>query len=130
MLIVTDRPAPTAAVLAAAVERVRRGPATFFVLVPNPAAAEWHPFHPERRDAASAAERELLHALPSYQDAVDGAVRGRVSIRHHVMDAIQESLAKEPFDEILLAMTAPRHPHRHPDLARSVAHFGLPVTVV
>lgn len=130
VLIVTDQPVPSAEVLAAARERARRGPASFFVLVPNPASAEWHPFHPERHDAARAAERELLRALPAYQDAVDGAVRGDVSVRHDPMVAIEERLFKEPFDEILLAMAPVRHPHRHPDLGRRVAHLGLPVTVV
>ena len=96
----------------------------------NPAPAEWHPFHPERRDKVEEAERVLLRALPRVQDAADGAVRGRVSIRHDPMAAIEEMLLDEPFDEIVLSV-AP-HPRRwlHPDLARRVARLGLPVTVV
>src|SRR5439155_19613794 len=50
VLVVTDRTAATPALLQAVHERAVRSPAEFRVLVPNPAPAEWHPFHPERRD--------------------------------------------------------------------------------
>jgi hypothetical protein len=47
------------------------------------------------------------------------------------MDAIEETLHEEPFDEIILATT----PHRieawlHVDLPHRVAHLGLPLTEV
>src|SRR5437763_16071861 len=92
VLIVADADAVTPALLEAVRERVKRGPAEFRVLVPNPAPAEWHPFHPERRDNVVAAERVLLSALPRIQDAADGAVRGRVSVRHDPMAAVEEML--------------------------------------
>ena len=84
-----------------------RGRAQFLVLVPNPAPAEWHPFHSQRRDKVEAAERVLLQALPRIQDAVDDAVRGRVSIRHDPMAAIEEMLHDEPFDEIIVSVATP-----------------------
>jgi ABC-type uncharacterized transport system YnjBCD ATPase subunit len=96
------------------------------VLVPNPASAEWHPLHPERHDKLQEAERALMRALPAIQDAVDGAVWGRVSVRHDPMTAIEEMLCDEPFDEIILALSS-AHLDR---LARRVAHLGLPVTTV
>ncbi len=131
ILIVTDRTAATPALLTAVRERARRGPAEFRVLVPNPAPAEWHPLHPERRDKVEQAERVLLRALPRLQDAADGAVRGRVSVRHDPMAAIEEMLLDEPFDEIMLSVV----PHGlerwlHVDLAHRVAHLGLPLIVV
>jgi hypothetical protein len=126
VLIVTDRAQATPALLQAVRDRVAAGPAEFQVLLPNPAAAEWHPLHPERHDAAQRLERDLLRALVAIQDAADGAVRGHVSARHEPMAAIEELLADEPFDEIVLAVTGP-HPER---LARRVAHIGLPVTAV
>jgi hypothetical protein len=131
VLVVTDRTAATPALLRAIRDRARRGPAEFRVLVPNPAPAEWHPFHPERRDKLEEAERVLLRALPRLQDAADGGVRWRVSIRHDPMAAIEEMLLDEPFDEIVLSI-APHVRHRwlHPDLARRVARLGLPLTVV
>jgi hypothetical protein len=131
VLIVTDRTAATPALLEAVRERVKRGPAEFRVLVPNPAPAEWHPFHPERRDNVEAAERVLLRALPRIQDAADGAVRGRVSVRHDPMAAVEEMLHDEPFDEIMVSVV----PHAverwlHLDLAHRLSHLGLPVTSV
>jgi hypothetical protein len=96
------------------------------VLVPNPAPVEWHPLHPERHDKVDEAERTLIRMLPQIQDAVDDAVRGRVSIRHDPMDAIEEQLHDEPFDEIILAVTS-AHLDR---LAHRIEHTGLPVTTV
>jgi hypothetical protein len=131
VLVVTDRTAATPALLRAVRDRARRGPARFRVLVPNPAPAEWHPFHPERHDKVEEAERVLLRTLPLIQEAVDDAVRGRVSVRHDPMAAIEEMLHDEPFDEIILSVV----PHGlerwlHVDLPHRVAHLGLPVTTV
>src|SRR5689334_19132673 len=131
VLVVTDRGDATPELLRALQDRAQTGPATFRVLVPNPAPAEWHPFHPERRDKVDAAERVLLRALPRIQDAVDAAVRGRVSIRHDPMDAIEEMMRDEPFDEIILAVTPHGLSRRlHTDLSHRLAHLGLPVTSV
>jgi hypothetical protein len=126
VLIVTDRAEAGAALLDAVRERAAAGPAEFHVLVPNPAAAEWHPLHPERRAAVAKAERDLLRMLPAIQDVADGSVRGHLSARHEPMTAIEELLHDEPFDEIVLAL-AGGHPDR---LARRVVHIGLPVTTV
>jgi hypothetical protein len=131
VLVVTDRTAATPALLRTLRDRAKRCHAEFRVLVPNPAPAEWHPFHPERRDKVEEAERVLLRALPKIQDAVGGAVRGRVSVRHDPMAAIEEMLHDEPFDEIILDIAVHR-PERwlHVDLPHRVAHLGLPVTAV
>jgi hypothetical protein len=131
VLVVMDRIAATPALLRAVHDRARRSPVHFVVLVPKPAPAEWHPFHPERRDKLDEAERLLLRALPAIQDAADDAVRGRMSVRHDAMAAIEETLRDEPFDEIMLSV-APHGLERrlHVDLAHRVAHLGLPVTVI
>ena len=126
VLVVTDRAIATPGLLTAVRERAARSLARFRVLVPNPAPAEWHPLHPERHDKVDEAERVLTRALPQIQDVVDAAVRGRVSIRHDPMDAIEEMLHDEPFDEIILAVGS-KHVGR---LAHRVEHLGLPVTVV
>jgi hypothetical protein len=131
ILVVTDRDPATPAVLRAIRGRAWRGPAQFLVLVPNPAPSEWHPFHPERRDRVAEAERVLVRALPQIQDVVGGPVRGHVSIRHDPLDAIEEILRDEPFDEILLAIAPHALSRRlHQDLARRLGHLGLPVTSV
>jgi len=126
VLVVTDQGIATPGLLRALRERAARAPARFRVLVPNPAPAEWHPFHPERHDKVDEAERVLIRALPQIQDAVDGPVRGRVSIRHDPMAAVEEQLHDEPFDEIILAVSS-RHLDR---LAHRIEHLGLPVTTV
>jgi hypothetical protein len=77
------------------------------------------------------AERVLAQALPLIEEAAGHAVEGIVSIRHDPMDAIEETLREEPFDEIIIA-TAPHNVERwlHIDLPHRVAHLGLPVTSV
>jgi hypothetical protein len=131
VLIVSDRDAATPALLEAIRLRAWRGRAEFRVLVPNPAPAEWHPFHPERRDKLDEAERVLLRALTRIQDVVGAPVRGRVSVRHDPMDAIEEMLLDESFDEIILSVRPHGLERRlHLDLARRIAHLGLPVTTV
>jgi len=126
VLVVTDQAIATPGLLRVLGERAARAPARFRVLVPNPAPSEWHPFHPERHDKVDEAERVLIRALPQIQDAVDGPVRGRVSIRHDPMAAVEEQLHDEPFDEIILAVSS-RHLDR---LAHRIEHLGLPVTTV
>ena len=131
VLVVTDRPHATPALLDAVRDRVRHGPVAVRVLVPNPAPAEWHPLHPGRHARLEEAERVLMRALPRIQDAADGAVRGRVSVRHDAMAAVEEMLHDEPFDEIIVSVAAHELERRlHVDLAHRVAHLGLPVTVV
>jgi hypothetical protein len=131
VLVMTDRVAATPSLLDTIRGRVARGPATFRILIPNPASAEWHPMHPERRDKVVEAERVLAQALPLIEEAAGQAVEGSVSIRHDPMDAIEETLREEPFDEIIIA-TAPHNVERwlHVDLPHRVAHLGLPVTEV
>jgi len=131
VLVVTDRAHATPALLDAVRDRARRGSVEFRVLVPNPSPAEWHPLHPGRHVKLEEAERVLMQALTRIQDAADGAVRGRVSVRHDAMAAIEEMLHDEPFDEIMVSVTARGLERRlHVDLAHRVAHLGLPVTVV
>jgi hypothetical protein len=131
VLVVTDRAAATTGLLDAIRGRAARDPAEFHILVPNPAAAEWNPTHPERHPKIAEAELVVQAALPSIEEAAGHAVTASVSIRHDPMDAIEETLRAAPFDEIILA-TAPHNIQRwlHVDLAHRVAHLGLPVTSV
>ncbi len=131
ILVVTDQMTATPALLAAIGDRARRGPTQFRVLVPYPSPAEWHPLHPERHDHAAEAEEVLSRALPAIEAAARGPVIGSISIRHDAMDAIEETLHDEPFDEIIIA-TAPHHTEQrlHVDLPHRVEHLGLPVTTV
>lgn len=131
VLVVTDHPEPTAALLTAISARAAESPAQFRIVVPNPARAEVHLLHPERHDKAAQAEDLLRKALPALEAAADGHVVGSVSVQHDPMDSIEHTLAAEPLDEIMLAV----HEHGlsirlHQDLAHRLGHLGIPVTVV
>ena len=88
VLVVTDHPEPSGALIAAIRDRAERSPAQFRVLVPNPARAELHLLHPERHDQAVAAEAVLRTALPLVEEAAGDHVIGSVSVQHDPMDAI------------------------------------------
>lgn len=131
ILVVTDKADPTAGLLAAIRHRAAAGDVQFRVTVLNPAAAEIHLLHPDRHSKATEAEHVLLRGLPDLQAAAGTTVIGSVSVRHDPMDAIEETLASEPIDEIMLAL--PEHhvsSWLHQDLEHRLHHVGLPVTVV
>jgi hypothetical protein len=131
VLVVADRTAATPALLEAVRDRADRGDASFHLLVPNPARGNFHPLHPERDEGLLAGEVTLVLALPLLDEAAGSPTEGSVSIRSDPMDAIEELLDHEHFDEIIVS-TLPRSVSRwlHMDLPRRVAHLGLPVTTV
>ncbi|WP_228430915.1 hypothetical protein [Baekduia soli] len=131
VLVLADRSAADPALLDAMRARAGRGPAQFRVVVPNPAPAEWHPMHPERRDKAAAAEQALNAALPDIEAAAGGPVIATVSIRHDPMDVVDAVMFHEPIDEIIVSQ-APHPVERwfHVDLPHRLAHLKLPITVV
>src|SRR3954451_4010780 len=131
VLVVTDRIAASPELLRAIRERAAQAPIEVRVLVPNPAPAEWHPGHPERRVKAEAAQSVLAQTLPAIQEAAGVNVDGFVSTRHDPMDAIEEVLHDEQVDELIIA-TTPHHIEGwlHVDLPHRAAHLGLPVTAL
>ena len=118
VLVVAHKTADGPALLEAVRVRAERGPCWFHLLVPAPAHGH-------------AAHSVLARAIPLLEDAAHRPVDGSVSIRHDPMDAIEEALMREDFDEIILS-PLPRGVSRwlHLDLPRRVAHVGLPVTTV
>jgi hypothetical protein len=131
LLLVTDWTPATPAVLDTIREHAACGPIELHIVIPNPAPAEWHLLHPQQRDGVAEAERVLASSLALVEEAAGNAVTGVVSIRHDPMDAIEETLRDELFDEIILAMS--RHSVSqwlHIDLPRRVAHLGIPVTTI
>jgi hypothetical protein len=130
VLVVAHKTAATPALLAAVRQRAARGPARFHLLVPNPHAPSWRPSEASPPDVAEG-EQVLALALPLIEEAAGHPADGSVSPRHDPMDAIEETLHEEDFDEIILS-TLPRAVSRwlHLDLPRRVAHLGLPVTTV
>ena len=130
VLVVANKTAATPALLDAVRQRAARGPARFHLLVPNPSIGGWRP-QDVRHPDVSEGEQVLALALPLLRQASDSTVDGSVSIRHDPMDAIEETLRSDAFDEIILSTL----PHRasmwlHVDLPSRVAHLGLPTTTV
>jgi hypothetical protein len=130
VLVVADKTAATPALLEALRARAFRAPARFHLVVPNPDVASWRPSSVQHPDLTHG-EQVLALALPLIEDATDCPVTGSVSTRHDPMDAIEEALRREHFDEIVLS-TLPHPVSRwlHVDLPGRVAHLGLPVTTV
>jgi hypothetical protein len=130
VLVVADRTAVTPELADVLRARVERSPATFHVLVTNPAAAA-EITDAERARHHAEGERILALTLPFVERVVGGGVSGSVSTRHDPMDAIEDALHDGDFQEIVLS-TLPRHLTRrlHLDLPRRVEHLGLPTTTV
>ncbi|MEA2276923.1 MAG: hypothetical protein QOC78_1883 [Solirubrobacteraceae bacterium] len=103
VLVVAHRTAATPKLLAAIKERASRGPCWFHLLVPNPVPADWHPAHAERHRKTTEGERVLALALPLIEEAARRPTDGSVSTRHDPMDAIEEALHDDQFDEIILS---------------------------
>jgi hypothetical protein len=132
VLVVAHKTAATPALLDAIRRRAERGPARFHLLVPNPHHPSLrHPSEVTHPDVTEG-EQVLALALPLIEEACGGCpTDGTVSPRHDPMDAIEETLHEEDFDEIILS-TLPRAVSRwlHLDLPHRVAHLGLPLTTV
>ena len=131
VLVVAHKTAATPALVNAIRERAARGPARFHLLVPNPHHPSWRPAEATHPDVTEG-EQVLALALPLIEEACGGApANGSVSRRHDPMDAIEETLHEQDFDEIILS-TLPLAVSRwlHLDLPRRVAHLGLPLTTV
>ena len=130
VLVVAHKTAATPALLDAIRERAARGPARFHLLVPNP-AEHASVTTAERERSITDAEHMLALALPLIDEAAGSHTDGTVSIRHDPMDAIEDALKADSFDEIILS-TLPHSVSRwlHVDLPHRVAHLGLPLTTV
>src|SRR5215218_1086138 len=94
VLLVTDHVEPTPAVRDALCARTACGPVGLRVIVPNPAAAEWHPLHPERHVKAAEARDALARTLPIVEASCGVTAEGCVAVAHDPMDAIEQSLAR------------------------------------
>src|SRR3954453_23719825 len=131
VLVVTDRIAAAPELLKEIRGHAANGPLAVRLLVPNPAPAEWHARHPERRAKANAAEQVLRETLPALREAAGTDVDGFVSTRHDPMDAIEEQLHDAAVDALALARPAQHlEGWLHADLPHRARHLGLPVTTV
>jgi hypothetical protein len=120
VLIVAYRTAATPALLEAVRDRAARAPACFTLLVPRP---YWDP---DTEEAALTLEL----ALPLLDQAADDRVEGLVGDPDPLV-AVQDALAREPFDEVIVSTLPARVSHwLRRDLPSRVEQLGVPVTVV
>jgi hypothetical protein len=131
VLLVAHRTAATSTLADAVRARAAAGPATFTLLVPRTP----HGLHrlllmdPEDTDEGEA--REVLErALPMLSAAAGAPVAGLVG-DPSPLTAIEDTVNREPFDEIIISTLPKRLSHwLHLDLPSKAGGLGLPVTVV
>ena len=128
VLVVTDTADPSPSVTEAVRRRAETHDARFHLVVLNPARAEVHLLHPERRDKVVEAEAVLRAALARLEVIAGAPVIGSVSVRHDPMDVIEEAIFTESVDEILVDVPVHRvSSFFHQDLVRRLAHHHIPV---
>ncbi|HET7485987.1 MAG TPA: hypothetical protein VFJ64_11520 [Solirubrobacterales bacterium] len=127
VLVVTNKTDATPAVVEAVRERAIAGPASFFVLVPNPS----HVAFDRIGDDTILGEKVLDRALPKLEEPAGGEVAGRVAVSPNAYDDIVEELNRVSYDEIILE-TFPSHVSHwlHVDLPERVAALGYPLKTV
>jgi len=127
ILVVTNKTDATPAVVEAVRERAIAGPASFFVLVPNPS----HVAFDRISEDTSLGEKVLDRALPKLEEPAGGEVAGRVAKSPNAYDDIVEELNQGDYSEIILE-TFPSHVSHwlHVDLAERVAALGYPLKTV
>jgi hypothetical protein len=129
VLVVAHKTAATPALIEAVRERAERGPATFTLLVPNPAHGLHAVVDPEDlEDNEGQAMLEL--AIPLLEEAAGAPVEGLVG-DPSPMNAIQDAINIHGFDEVIIS-TLPARVSKwlKLDLPSKVTGLGLPVTTV
>lgn len=116
VLIVASRTATTPALIEHARQRALRGSCEFTLLLPSHAEEE--------------GRNTLAVAVPLLERATGARVRGMIGPADP-QAAVDSALAREHFDEVLVATAAPgRSPWRARDLADRIERPWLPVAVV
>jgi len=129
VLVVAHKTAATQPLLDAVRERAQRGPATFTLLVPNPAHGLHKVVDPEDQQA-SEAQTVIDDAVPPLSEAAGAPVEGIVGDADPVA-AVQDAINLRGFEEVIVS-TLPVRLSRwlKLDLPSKVAGMGLPVTTV
>ena len=124
VLVVANRTAASDELLEALVQRVERGPAEFFLVVPaTPRGASWMT---DMNAGRAAAEEHMGHALARWRD-VGIECAGRIGDAD-ALAAACDAANDGGFDELIVS-TLPRHVSKwlHLDLPHKAAHAtGLP----
>src|SRR3954449_12208967 len=129
VLVVAHKTAATPSLIEAVRERAQRSPATFTLLVPNPAHGLHVVVDPE--DVEDSEGQQVLElAIPLLEEAAGGPVDGIVG-DPSPMNAIQDAINLRGFDEVIIS-TLPARVSKwlKLDLPSKVTGLGLPVTTV
>jgi uncharacterized membrane-anchored protein len=127
VLVVANKTAATPALIEAVRQRVAAGPATFFLLVPNPN----HVVFDRHTDDVRLGEQVLALALPLLETAAGAKVEGRVATSPNAYDDIVDALRDGEFHEVILStLPTPVSHWLHVDLPHRVAELGYPLTTV
>ncbi|HEY2437538.1 MAG TPA: hypothetical protein VGH93_10165, partial [Solirubrobacteraceae bacterium] len=129
VLVVAHKTAATPPLLEAVRERSQRGPATFTLLVPNPAHGLHKVVDPEDQGAGEG-RTVLDEALPKLSEASGTQVEGMIGDADPVA-AVHDAVNLQGFDEIIISTLSPRVSRwLRLDLPSKVSGLGLPVTTV
>ena len=130
VLVVAHKTAATPALIEAVRDRAQRGPATFTLLVPNPAHGLEAILDSGNHDETTEAQQVLELAIPLLEEAAGASVEGMVG-DPSPMNAIQDAINIHGFDEVIIS-TLPARVSKwlKLDLPSKVTGLGLPVTTV
>ena len=129
VLVVAHQTAATPPLIEAVRARAARGPAVFTLLVPKHAPGLHRVVDAEDMDS-SHEEAVIDNARPLLEEAAGAPIKGLVG-DHNPLDAVQDAVNMEGFDEIIISTL----PHRVSrwlklDLPHKLEGLGLPITTV
>jgi uncharacterized membrane-anchored protein len=127
ILVVANKTEATPALMDAVKARAAAGPASFFMLVPNPD----HLAFDRNTNDHPHGDEVLAKALPMLEGPAGGEVNGRVANSPNAYDDIVDELNGAGYDEIILE-TPPSHVSHwlHVDLPERIKHLGVPLRTV
>lgn len=129
VLVVAHKTAATKPLLDAVRQRAQRSPATFTLLVPNPA----HGLHKvvDAQDLDEGEARQVLdRALPLLSQAAGSRVEGMVGDADPLA-AVHDAVNLHGFDEIIISTLSPRLSRwLKLDLPSKLSGLGIPVLTV
>jgi hypothetical protein len=122
VLVVAHKTAATQPLLDAVRARAQRGPATFTLLVPNPAHGLHKVVDPEDQQA-SEAQTVINEAIPALSDAAGSPVEGIVGDADPVA-AVHDALNLRGFDEVIVSTLPVRLSRARVQSARPASSVG------
>lgn len=129
VLVIAHKTAATQPLLDAVRERAQRGPATFTLLVPNPAPGLHKVVDPEDQ-GGGAAKAVVDQAVPALSDAAGARVEGIVGSSDPIA-AVEDAINLRGFDEVIISTLPSKLSHwLKLDLPSKITGMGLPVTTV